>query len=87
MASFADRLHDTSAFFDFIHREEINQASYATSLLRIIAESLFCETLVKRASWRVAHMLQQISEEKLYAPPPNNLFASWLTKLSCVKTA
>jgi hypothetical protein len=49
IARFADSLRDTTAFFDFIHRSEIAQASYAVSLLRIIADPLFCETLVKRA--------------------------------------
>jgi len=48
-SSFRESLTDTSAFFDFIHRNKIEQASYAVALLRIISDPLFCETLVKRA--------------------------------------
>jgi hypothetical protein len=66
-AEFADRPGPTSAFFDFIHREEIEQASYAYALLRIIADPLFCETLVKRVPWAVATMLGEISAKRLYA--------------------
>jgi hypothetical protein len=66
-ARFGDHLRDTSAFFDFIHRGEIDRAAYASSFLRIIADPSFCETLVKRAPWRVVGMLQQIAEEKLHA--------------------
>jgi hypothetical protein len=66
-AAFVGRLRETSAFFDFIHRDEIKQASYAHTLLRIIADPLFCETLVKRAPWQVVTMLREISEKRLYA--------------------
>lgn len=66
-ASFGDFLRRTTAFFDFIHRKEISQASYAAALLRIIADPLFCQTLVTRAPWRVASILQEISTKRLYA--------------------
>jgi hypothetical protein len=56
-----------AAFFDFIHRDKIEQASYAHTLLRIIADPLFCETLVKRAPWRVATTLREISAKHLFA--------------------
>jgi hypothetical protein len=66
-ARFAERTGPTSAFFDFIYREEIRQASYAYSLLRIIADPLFCQTLVTRAPWQIVTILRKISEERLYA--------------------
>ena len=51
-ASFLDRWN-TSAFYDFIHREERVRAAYASSFLRIISDPAFCETLVKRLPWLV----------------------------------
>jgi hypothetical protein len=67
VARFTDYLRDTSAFFDFIYRNEIERASYANTLLRIIADPLFCETLVRRAPWRVVTILREVSEKQLYA--------------------
>lgn len=66
-ASFLDALRNTSAFFDFIDRDKIQRAAYASSFLRIIADPAFCETLVKRLPWRVANMLLTISTQRLYA--------------------
>lgn len=66
-AAFVESRRETSAFHDFIYRHEIERASYARSLLLIIADPPFCETLVKRAPWRVAEMLGDISEKRLYA--------------------
>jgi hypothetical protein len=67
VASFIDPLRDTSAFFDFIHRKELERASYASSFLRIVADPPFCETLVKRLPWRIVFMLRKISEDHLHA--------------------
>jgi hypothetical protein len=67
-ASFSRSSKHTSAFFDFIFRHRIEQASYADSLLRIIADPLFCETIVKRTPWRVVSMLQELSERRLHVP-------------------
>jgi hypothetical protein len=67
-ASFLDDLPlETSAFFDFIHRDTLERASYAFSFLRIVADPTFCETLVKRLPWRVVFMLRKISEDQLYS--------------------
>jgi hypothetical protein len=66
-AGFVEHPGPTSAFFDFIHRDEIKQASYAHSLLRIIADPPFCQTLVTRAPWRVVTILREISEKRLHA--------------------
>ena len=66
-ASFLDGLRDTSAFFDFIHRKQLECASYAFSFLRIVADPTFCETLVKRLPWQVVFMLRKISEDNLYS--------------------
>lgn len=68
VASFLDDLpSETSAFFDFIHRNELECAAYAFSFLRIVADPTFCETLVKRLPWQVVFMLRDISEDHLYA--------------------
>jgi hypothetical protein len=67
VASFLDDLpSETSAFFDFIHRNELECAAYAFSFLRIVADPTFCETLVKRLPWQVVFMLRDISEDHLY---------------------
>jgi hypothetical protein len=46
-AEFGEGLRSASAFFDFIYRAKIERSSYAHTLLRIIADPLFCGTLVK----------------------------------------
>jgi hypothetical protein len=65
-AGFAEYLRDTTAFFDFIYRKEIERAVYASSFLRIIADPAFCETLVKRTPWRVVWMLRELAAERLH---------------------
>jgi hypothetical protein len=66
-ARFIEGRHETSAFYDFIHRDRIRQASYAVTLLRIIADPNFCKTAVGRAPWAVASVLRLIAEKKLFA--------------------
>jgi hypothetical protein len=66
-ASFLEHRRKTTAFFDFAYRKEISQSSYAISLLQIIADPHFCETLVKRAPWRLADAITQIGTDELYA--------------------
>jgi hypothetical protein len=67
-ASFIDGLpHQTSAFFDFVHRDQIERAGYAFSFLRIVADPTFCETLIKRLPWQTVFMLQKLSEDRLYS--------------------
>jgi len=74
VASFLDDLpSETSAFFDFIHRDELERAGYAFSFLRIVADPTFCETLVKRLPWQVVFMLRKISEDHLYSVGANQL--------------
>ncbi|WLA58518.1 hypothetical protein [Bradyrhizobium diazoefficiens] len=65
-ASFLDFRRETSAFFDFAYRREIEQAQYAISLLHILADPRFCETLVKRAPWHLAAVIRQIGAEQLH---------------------
>jgi hypothetical protein len=69
LARFVERdTHEpTTAFYDFIHRHKIEQASYAHSFLRIIADGQFCRTLVDRAPWEVSRLLTTIVDGKLYA--------------------
>jgi hypothetical protein len=56
---------ETSAFFDFTFRKEIERAAYAISFLHIVADPKLCETLVKRSPWLVVYMLRNVSERKL----------------------
>lgn len=69
LATFVELRHgeERTAFFDFIHRHRLEQASYAHSLLRIIADAPFCRTLVDKAPWVVSRMLRDIGTERLYA--------------------
>ncbi len=55
-----------SAFYEFTHRRELERASYAGSLLAIIADPLFCAALVHKCPWLTASMLRDISEKRLY---------------------
>lgn len=54
---------ERSAFFDFRYRREIEDAQYARSLLQLVAEPQFCETLVHRCPWDTAAMLRRISDK------------------------
>jgi hypothetical protein len=67
-AAFADKLSNTTAFFDFIHRKELSRAAYASTLLRVIADQMYCETLVRRAPWRAAQMLRELALKHLHTP-------------------
>ncbi|MBS9720698.1 hypothetical protein JYU29_08370 [Tianweitania sp. BSSL-BM11] len=69
LATFVDLKHgeERTAFFEFIHRRRLEQASYAHSLLRIIADAPFCRTLVDKAPWVVSRMLRDLGGERLYS--------------------
>jgi hypothetical protein len=67
-AMFNNDLRERSAFFRFTHRTKIAESAYAGDLLRIMADPLFCATLVRRSPWQVARMLRTISQAKLIAP-------------------
>lgn len=69
LATFVELRHGEkrTAFFDFIYRHKLEQASYAHSLLRIIADAPFCRTLVDKAPWLVSRMLRDIGTDRLYA--------------------
>src|SRR5882762_9210887 len=66
-ASFLEYRGETTAFFDFTHQKKITQSSYAMSLLHILSDPHFCETLVTRTPWRLAAAIKQIGTEQLYA--------------------
>ncbi|MEK9969641.1 MAG: hypothetical protein VW600_10930 [Ferrovibrio sp.] len=51
-----------SAFYDFTHRQQIVEASYAGSLLHIASDPAFCSTLISRAPWRAAYIVRILSE-------------------------
>jgi hypothetical protein len=65
-AQFDQYEHDTTAFHDFAFRKQIRQAAYAVAFLRLIADHLYCRTLVTRQPWRVANMLREVSTNRLY---------------------
>jgi hypothetical protein len=64
VAAFNEFLRDTNAFFDFRYRPQIEDASYAWSLLQIVAEPQLCETLVHRCPWDTAAMIHRISKRR-----------------------
>jgi hypothetical protein len=67
VANFADHLprDRITAFFEFIHRKELERAGYAWSILRIIADPAFCRTLVTRDAWALAKMLRDLADAQL----------------------
>lgn len=67
VAGYGEGLRDTTAFFDFIHRRNLARASYAWSFLRIVADPVFCATVVRRASWLGASILRELDEKRLYS--------------------
>lgn len=56
---------DRTAFFDFRYRNQIEDARYAASMLQLIAEPQYCETLVHRCPWDIAATLHRISNRNL----------------------
>lgn len=67
LATFVEyRRVEFSAFELFTHRDKIKQASWARSLLEILADPLFCQSLIRRAPWTVAGMIGKISDDKLH---------------------
>lgn len=56
-----------SAFYLFTHRRQIERASYAVAMLRILADPPFCRSLVSRTPWAVARLMNEISDKQLYA--------------------
>jgi hypothetical protein len=56
----------TTAFHDFTFYTERRRAAYSDSILRLIADPQYCQTLVTRQAWRTASILRKISEKKLY---------------------
>lgn len=65
VARFIEFRQERSPFFDFRYRREIEDASYAWSLLQLVAEPQLCETLVHLCPWDTAAMLNRISDRKL----------------------
>ncbi|MDO9588019.1 MAG: hypothetical protein Q7J13_08790 [Brevundimonas sp.] len=64
-ANFVDRFRETSAFFDFTHRREIQDGAYAGSLLRIASDHRLCRTMVERTPWLAADLIRTIDEKKI----------------------
>jgi hypothetical protein len=56
-----------SAFYLFGHRKELEAASHAGTLLRILSDPQFCSVLVRRCPWLTVSVLRYISEKRLYA--------------------
>lgn len=61
-ARFNDFPRERSAFFDFRYRQQIEDASYASSLLQLVSDHQFCATLVDRCPWVVARILHKAAE-------------------------
>jgi hypothetical protein len=56
-----------SAFYLFGHRKELEAASHAGTLLRILSDPQFCSVLVRRCPWLTVSVLGYISAHRLYA--------------------
>jgi hypothetical protein len=74
-AAFGERFdhRETSAFFDFTHRDALERAAWASSFLLIVADPAFCATLVRRCPWQAVSMLRTISAERLHATAAEQL--------------
>lgn len=66
LAAFIERTGPVSAFYEFIHRRRIQQASYAHSILHVFADPLFCRSVVVRAPWRAAEIVRSLSQQRLH---------------------
>lgn len=64
-ASFLEQHKERSAFFDFSHRRQIDDASYAASFLHILSDPHFCHTAVSRCPWQVARLIGVLTDEYL----------------------
>ena len=65
-ASFIDhRWQRISAFYQFTHRKKIEDAAYASSLLRIMSDSRFCRTLIDGCPWLVDSTIRTIAEKQM----------------------
>lgn len=67
MSCFGHHHEERSAFYDFIHRYQLRDAAYASSLLQLIAEPAFCAVLVSRSPWHAAKMLRDLAASKSYS--------------------
>lgn len=67
LASFIEGRRNVSDFWLFIHREKVWQAQYAVSLLQILSDPHFCNSVVVRAPWTVAKLLTDIADKELHA--------------------
>lgn len=61
-AQFNDIARERSAFFEFEYRRQIEDASYASSLLQLVSDHQYCATLVNRCPWVAARMLHRVAE-------------------------
>jgi hypothetical protein len=55
-----------SAYYLFAHRKELEKASYACLLLRLLADEKFCSVLVSECPWQTAAILRKIGELRLH---------------------
>src|SRR5262249_3776935 len=55
-----------SPFYLFAHRSELEKASYACTLLRLLADEKFSSVLVSECPWQTAAIIRKISELQLH---------------------
>ncbi len=67
LSNFGPRRNDVSAFYLFTHRHKLQQAAWASSILRVFSDQHFCRSVVVKAPWRVASLLHGLSDMKLYS--------------------
>lgn len=54
----------SSPFYAFTYRHAAEDASYALTLLTILADPAFCRSLIERCPWDVAEILRGLSDQK-----------------------
>ena len=76
-----------SAFYLFAHRTELERASYACSLLRLLADEKFCSVLVCECPWQAAAIVRKISELELHVKQAEPFVQELGGRLYAIKTA
>jgi hypothetical protein len=66
IAAFEEAQWQPSPFYDFTHRDELRRAGHARSLLMLLGDAMLCETMVSKAPWEAARMLQDLAAKQLH---------------------
>jgi len=56
---------EPSAFYDFVHRKKLADASYASTLFELLSDPSCCATMVRRNPTTVVSMLSELSDKQI----------------------